>query len=145
MKALYDRFRDLLHEVARFGVVGLVGLVVTDSGANLLQYGAGVDRFSATVVATIAATALSFAASRYWTFRHRQRSGAGRETVLFFAVNGIGVAITEGCVEIAAAFGLTVSSLTTPPCSVASAWRPCSATGHTRDGSGRLLRLHLAR
>jgi putative flippase GtrA len=107
VKALYDRFRDLLHEVARFGVVGLVGLVVTDSGANLLQYGAGVDRFSATAVATIAATALSFAASRYWTFRHRQRSGAGRETVLFFAVNGIGVAITEGCVELAAAFGLT--------------------------------------
>ena len=107
MQALYDRFRDLLHEAARFAVVGLAGLAVTDSGANLLQYGAGMDRFSATALATIAATALSFAASRYWTFRHRQHTGAGRETVLFFAVNGIGVAITEGCVELAAAFGRT--------------------------------------
>ncbi len=107
VKALYDRFRELIREAARFGVVGLAGLVVTDSGANALQYGAGMDKFSATAVATIAATALSFAASRYWTFRHRERSGAGRETVLFFAVNGIGVAITEGCVEVAAALGLT--------------------------------------
>ena len=107
MRVLYDRFRELLHEAARFGAVGLVGLVVVDSGANLLQYGAGMDRFSATAVATIVATALSFAASRYWTFRHRQRSGAGRETALFFAVNGIGVAITEGCVELAAASGRT--------------------------------------
>jgi putative flippase GtrA len=107
VKALYGRFRDLLHEAARFGVVGLAGLVVTDSGANLLQYGAGMDRFSATAVATIVATALSFAASRYWTFRHRERSGAGRETVLFFTVNGIGVAISEGCVGLALALGLT--------------------------------------
>ena len=107
MRALYDRFRDLIHEAARFGVVGLAGLAVTDSGANVLRYGAGMDKFMATAVATIAATALSFLASRYWTFRHRERSGAGRETILFFAVNGIGVAITEGCVEVAAALGLT--------------------------------------
>lgn len=104
---LYGRFRDLIHETARFGVVGLAGLVVTDSGANLLQYGAGTDRFSATAIATVVATALSFVASRYWTFRHRERSGARRETVLFFAVNGIGAGISEGCVGLASAFGLT--------------------------------------
>ena len=107
VKALYDRFRDLIHEAARFGVVGLAGLIVTDSGANLLQYQAGMDRFSATAVAIIAATAISFVASRYWTFRHRARSGTGRETVLFFVVNGIGVAMTEGCVGLASALGLT--------------------------------------
>jgi putative flippase GtrA len=65
------------------------------------------DRFSAAAVATIVATALSFVASRYWTFRHRKRSDARRETVLFFTVNGIGVAISEGCVGLASAIGLT--------------------------------------
>lgn len=105
-RRLYGRFRDLVHEAARFGVVGLAGLVVTDGGANLLQYGAGLDRFSATAIATIIATALSFVASRYWTFRHRDRSGARRETVLFFTVNAIGVGISEGCVGIALALGL---------------------------------------
>jgi putative flippase GtrA len=105
--ALYNRFRDLIHEAARFGVVGLAGLIVTDSGANLLHYGAGMDRFSSVAIATIAATAISFVASRYWTFRHRERTGAGRETAAFFAVNGIGVAISEGCVGLAYTLGLT--------------------------------------
>ena len=63
------------------------------------------DRFSATAVATIAATAISFVASRYWTFKHRERSGARRETVLFFAVNGVGVGISEGCVGLAFVLG----------------------------------------
>jgi putative flippase GtrA len=107
VKALYGRFRDLIHETARFGVVGLAGLIVTDSGANLLRYEAGMDRFSALAVATVVATAISFAASRYWTFRHRAHNGTGRETVLFFVVNGIGVAIPEGCVELASALGRT--------------------------------------
>jgi putative flippase GtrA len=38
--------------------------------------------------------------------RHRERTGAGRETVLFFAVNGIGVAITEGCIGLTYPLGL---------------------------------------
>ena len=105
--ALYGRFRDLIHEAARFGVVGLAALAVTDGGANLLHYDAGVDKFSAVAVATIVATVFSFVASRYWTFRHRDRSGARRETVLFFLVNGVGVAISEGCVGFASALGLT--------------------------------------
>ncbi len=104
---LYGRFRDLIHEAARFGVVGLAALAVTDGGANLLHYDAGVDKFSAVAVATIVATVLSFAASRYWTFRHRDRRGARKETVLFFLVNGVGVAISEGCIGLASALGLT--------------------------------------
>ncbi len=105
--ALYYRFRDLIDEAARFGVVGLAGLAVTDGGANLLHYDAGVDKFSAVAIATIVATVLSFVASRYWTFRHRDRRGAPKETVLFFLVNGVGVAISEGCIGFASALGLT--------------------------------------
>ena len=105
--ALYCRFRDLIHEAARFGVVGLAALAVTDGGANLLHYDAGVDKFSAVAIATIVATVLSFVASRYWTFRHRDRRGARKETVLFFLVNGVGVAISEGCIGFASALGLT--------------------------------------
>ena len=101
----YGRFRDLINEAARFAVVGLAGVVITDGGANLLRYGAGLDRFTAVAIATLAAVAISFVASRYWTFRHRERTGFGRETVLFCAANGIGIAISEGCVWLAAAFG----------------------------------------
>ena len=105
MRRFYDRFRDLINEAARFAVVGLAGVVITDGGANLLRYGAGLDRFTAVAIATLAAVAVSFVASRYWTFRHRERTGLGRETVLFCVANGIGIAISEGCVWAVSAFG----------------------------------------
>lgn len=95
MCALYARFRDLIHEGARFGVVGLVGLVVTDGLANLLRYHAGQGRLSSAAIAITIATAVTFVGNRYWTYRHREHTGLRRETALFFGVNGIGVAITE--------------------------------------------------
>jgi putative flippase GtrA len=101
----YGRFRELINEGARFAVVGLAGVVITDGGANLLRYGAGLDRFTAVAIATLVAVAVSFVASRYWTFRSRERTGFGRETVLFCVANAIGVAISEGCVWLASAFG----------------------------------------
>src|ERR1022692_3917892 len=79
----YARFRHVIHETARFGVVGLIGLVVTDGGANLLRYHAGMGRLSSVAVPTIASIAITFAPSRYWTFRHRQRTGVRRETAVF--------------------------------------------------------------
>ena len=92
---LYARHRQLIHESARFGVVGLAGLVVTVGGANLLRYQAGTGRLSAVAIATVVATAVTFAGSRYWTYRRRERTGLRRETALFFAVNAVGVAIAE--------------------------------------------------
>jgi putative flippase GtrA len=109
--ALYARFRQLIHEVGRFGVVGLAGLVVTDGGANLLTYRAGLNFAAATAIAAVAATALTFIGSRYWTFRHRERCGAGRETVLFFALNAAGIGISEACVGIAFPLGLARDGL----------------------------------
>jgi len=105
MNACYGRSRDLVGEAIRFAVVGLAGVVVTDGGANVLRYEAGLDRFTSVAIATIAAVVISFVASRYWTFRQRERAGLGRETVMFFVANAVGVAISEGCVWLASAFG----------------------------------------
>jgi putative flippase GtrA len=105
MRQFYGRFRDLISEAARFAVVGLAGVVITDGGANLLRYDAGLDGFTAVAIATLAAVVISFVASRYWTFRRREHGGLGRETVLFCVANGIGVAISEGCVWLVSAFG----------------------------------------
>jgi putative flippase GtrA len=95
VRALYARFGNLIHEGARFGVVGLIGLVVTDGVTNLLRYQAGLDRLSSFAIASVIATGVTFIGSRYWTYRHRERTGLRRETALFFGVNGIGVAISE--------------------------------------------------
>jgi putative flippase GtrA len=92
---LYARFRHLIGEGARFGTVGLLGLVVTDGGANLLHFQAGLGRITSFALAVVVATAVTFVGSRYWTYRHRDRAGLGREAAMFFGVNGIGLAISE--------------------------------------------------
>lgn len=104
---LYERFRHLIHEGARFGVVGGIGFLITDGGTNLLQaplHG----WLKANVIATLAAMIVTYLGSRYWTFRHRERGGMGRETVLFFVLNGIGLGTQLACIGVTKdALGLT--------------------------------------
>ena len=99
-RRLYQRFRVLIHEAAKFGVVGLAGFIVSLGGADVLRYGLGVGKYKAVVVATILATVVTFVGNRYWAFRHRERTGMGRETVLFFVFNAIGLLIQLACVAI---------------------------------------------
>lgn len=97
VRELYERFRHLIHEGARFGVVGGIGFLVTDGGTNLLQsplHG----WLKANVIATLAAMIVTYLGSRYWTFRHRERGGMRRETVLFFLLNGMGLSIQLACI-----------------------------------------------
>ena len=99
---LYERFRVLIHEAAKFGVVGLAGFIVSLGGADVLHFDLGVGKYKAVVAATIAATVVTFLGNRYWAFRHRERTGMGRETVLFFVFNAIGLLIQLACVAIVA-------------------------------------------
>jgi len=92
-RRLYERFRVLIHEAAKFGVVGLAGFIVSLGGADVLHFDAGMGKYKAVIVSTIAATVVTFLGNRYWAFRHRERTGMGRETVLFFVFNGIGLLI----------------------------------------------------
>ena len=40
---------------------------------------------------------MTFLGNRYWTFRHRERTGMGRETIMFFVLNGVGLLIQQAC------------------------------------------------
>jgi len=97
---LYERFPVLIHEAAKFGVVGMAGFIVSLGGADVLHFDLGVGKYKAVVTATIAATVVTFLGNRYWAFRHRERVGMGRETVLFFVFNAIGLLIQLACVAI---------------------------------------------
>ena len=98
VRGLYVRFQRLIHEAAKFGVVGVVGVFITNGGYALLHNTFGVGPVTATTIATIVATAISYVANRYWSFRHRERTSVAREGVIFFVLNGIGLLIQDAVV-----------------------------------------------
>jgi putative flippase GtrA len=98
-RGLYERFRHLIHECAKFGVVGGISFVITFAGTGVLDKKAGLGIVAASTAATIVATCVSYVGNRYWTFRHRERTGMTRETLLFFVLNGVGILIQDACIE----------------------------------------------
>jgi putative flippase GtrA len=101
IRDVYARFRVLIHEVAKFGVVGALAFVLTIVLFNAFHSGAKMDAILATVLANALATVFAFIGNKFWAFRHRKGSHWGRETVLFFVFNGIGIGITAGVVALA--------------------------------------------
>ena len=96
-RRLYEQFRVLIHEGAKFGIVGIIGVIITDGGTNVLKSSLHVGWLTANVMATVIATTFAYFASRYWTFRHRERTSMRREGFLFFVMNGIGLLIQLAC------------------------------------------------
>lgn len=92
---LQRQFAHLVRELAKFGSVGAIAFVITVGIGNGMHTGLGMGPLTSNGVATIVATTFAYLANRYWTFRHRDRTGLGREYVLFFALNGVGLVITE--------------------------------------------------
>jgi putative flippase GtrA len=94
----YLRFELLVHEVAKFGVVGAIGFVVQLGVQNALHSGAGLGPLTAVVIAYIIATVVTFVGNRHWAFKHRKGKGLGREGMLFILLNVVGIFIQVGVV-----------------------------------------------
>ena len=95
---------DLWREIAKFGIVGLSGLVIDIGLFNILRFygpdgqGPMYDRpISSKIISVAVATTFAYAGNRYWTFRHRGRGNIGREYLLFFGLNAIAMSIAVGC------------------------------------------------
>jgi putative flippase GtrA len=89
-RRLYERFRQLIHEGAKFGLIGIAGVFLNMGIANALYF---IGPIKAATVAVIVTTVISYVANRYWSFRHRERTTVPRETVMFFLLNGVGLLI----------------------------------------------------
>jgi putative flippase GtrA len=97
-RAQYERFRSLIHEFAKFGVIGVAGVFITNAVYDLLYLHVGLGPVTSTTIATIVATITSYLGNRYWSFRDRQRTGAVREIVVFAVLNGLALLIQDAAV-----------------------------------------------
>lgn len=109
-KALYRRFRHLIHELAKFGTVGALAYVVQLATTNLFWWGFDMAPLAGQALGTLCATVVAFLGNRFWTFSHRARTGLGREYALFFLLNAVGLLIQLACVW----FAESVLGLTSP-------------------------------
>jgi putative flippase GtrA len=94
LRAWYVRFRQIIHEFAKFGIIGAIGLIITNVGYVLLHSN-GVGPVTSTTIATIVATIFAYIGNRYWSFAHRERTSVPREGLIFFVLNGIGLVIQD--------------------------------------------------
>lgn len=87
----------LLRELAAFGVVGLLAFVVDLGTFNAARHLLDLGPLTAKTVSVVLATTVAFAGNRSWTFRDRERKAAGRQYLLFFLLNGVGLVISLSC------------------------------------------------
>jgi putative flippase GtrA len=98
MAGLYRRWRHLVHEMAKFGIVGAFNTALDFGLFNLLYVALGWPALAANSASVAVAATSSFFMNRHWTFRHRARTDLRREYSLFFLLNGVGLLIATACI-----------------------------------------------
>jgi putative flippase GtrA len=98
IRDFYARFTILIHEIAKFAIVGGIGFVVQMGITDGLHLELNVGPLKAVVIGYIVATAVTFIGNRYWAFKHRQGKGLGRESILFLLLNLAALGIQEAVV-----------------------------------------------
>ncbi|WP_113702479.1 GtrA family protein [Nonomuraea lactucae] len=89
IRPLYQRFSTLLHELTKFGLIGAMAFVIDTGMYNVALMALTLGPMTSKVLATAISATFAYAGNRFWTFRHREQSGLGREYFLFFLLNGI--------------------------------------------------------
>ena len=99
--SLFTRLRrSLLGYFVKFGIVGVVGLIVDVSLFNLLSLGVfgqevwWSEPLGAKFISTSTAIVVNWLGNRYWTFRKDRRSDVGLEFFQFVVASLAGMAVT---------------------------------------------------
>ncbi|MFJ4919980.1 GtrA family protein [Streptomyces sp. NPDC088725] len=104
-----SRLGKLYGEIAKFGMVGLSGIVVNILVFNLVRSSTGLQTVRASVLATAAAVLGNYIGFRYFTYRDRPRSSRRRELSLFLGFSAVGLLI-ENAVLFTATYELGLDS-----------------------------------
>ncbi|MCX5200801.1 GtrA family protein [Streptomyces sp. NBC_00237] len=103
---LRTRLEQLAREVAKFGAVGGLGLLVNMAAFNVLRHTTDLQVVRASLVATVIAALFNYVGFRYFTYRDRDKSGRTKELTLFLIFTAVGAVIENGLLYVATyAFG----------------------------------------
>ncbi|WP_235507707.1 GtrA family protein [Agromyces sp. Root1464] len=100
LRRLWD---GLLAYAVKFGVVGLIGLVIDVALFNMLRLGVfgeghwAQSAIGAKTISTSVAIVFNWLGNRYWTFRKHRRRNYVREFIEYAIVSLGGMAIALGC------------------------------------------------
>lgn len=101
VRALVQRFRGLLSELGKFGLVGFLSLGVDLVVFNVVLAVLPHKPLTAKVVSTVLSATNAYVLNRHWSFKKRTRQHAlGRELVLFMLLNAIGLLIALSCLAV---------------------------------------------
>ena len=100
LRSLIDRLRALRQELAKFGTVGFISLLVDLAVFNLVLQLLPDKPLTAKVLSTAVSATNAFVLNRHWSFRHRERTTLRREYGLFLVLNAVGLAISLLCLSI---------------------------------------------
>jgi putative flippase GtrA len=96
LRELRCRLRLLYREIAKFGVVGAVGVLVNIGVFNLVRHNTELQTVRASVLATVVSIAFNYVGFRYFTYRDRDKAGRTKELSLFLFFSAIGLVIENG-------------------------------------------------
>jgi putative flippase GtrA len=85
-----------VREVAKFGAVGGVGLLVNLLVFNLVRHTTDLQVVRASVIATVVAIGSNYLGFRYFTYRDRDKTRRTREMTLFVLFSAVGLVIENG-------------------------------------------------
>ncbi|GAA3394937.1 GtrA family protein [Streptomyces roseoviridis] len=94
--ALRMRVDRLVREVAKFGVVGGLGVLVNLAVFNLVRHVTDLPVVRASIIATVVAILFNYVGFRYFTYRDRDKSGRTKEMALFLLFSVVGMVIENG-------------------------------------------------
>ncbi|GAA1734489.1 GtrA family protein [Luedemannella helvata] len=99
VQRLPQRWQNLVHEMAKFGTIGVINLAVNLSVTNVLWLTVLHDgEVKAKAIGTLVATTAAYFMNRHWTYRDRPKSTLRREYALFFFFNMVGLIIESATV-----------------------------------------------
>lgn len=101
IRQIYLRWQILVHELAKFGIVGAFCYVIDFALFNVMHQTAGLGPLTAKTISTVVAATCAYIGNRHWSFTHRARTGLRREYSLFIVLNTIGLVIALACLGFA--------------------------------------------